>query len=80
MSSYMHVIIGDIGCRATLNDASTGAGDFATNADIEAEHAMLALLHREHPDTPEDQLKTYLLEVTQALDDLRQELTTETAT
>jgi myo-inositol-1(or 4)-monophosphatase len=27
-----------------------GSGDFATNADIEAEKAMLALLRRERPD------------------------------
>lgn len=34
----------------TLQRLDKGAGDFATNADIEAEHAMLALLHRERPE------------------------------
>jgi myo-inositol-1(or 4)-monophosphatase len=33
----------------TLQRLEKGAGDFATNADIEAEHAMLAVLHRERP-------------------------------
>ena len=33
----------------TLQRLDKGAGDFATNADIEAENAMLALLHRERP-------------------------------
>lgn len=34
----------------TLQRLDKGGGDFATNADIEAENAMLALLHRERPD------------------------------
>ena len=34
----------------TLQRLEKGAGDFATNADIEAEHAMLAVLHRERPE------------------------------
>jgi myo-inositol-1(or 4)-monophosphatase len=34
----------------TLQRLDKGAGYFATNADIEAEHAMLALLHRERPE------------------------------
>ena len=34
----------------TLQRLDKGAGDFATNADIEAENAMLALLHRERPE------------------------------
>ena len=34
----------------TLQRLEKGAGDFATNADIEAENAMLALLHRERPE------------------------------
>ena len=34
----------------TLQRVEKGAGDFATNADIEAEHAMLAVLHRERPE------------------------------
>ena len=33
-----------------LQRLDKGAGDFATNADIEAENAMLALLHRERPE------------------------------
>ncbi len=33
----------------TLQRLEKGAGDFATNADIEAEHAMLAVLQRERP-------------------------------
>lgn len=33
----------------TLQRLEKGAGDFATNADIEAEHAMLAVLHCERP-------------------------------
>jgi myo-inositol-1(or 4)-monophosphatase len=33
-----------------LTRLDKGAGDFATNADIEAEKAMLALLRRERPD------------------------------
>jgi myo-inositol-1(or 4)-monophosphatase len=33
----------------TLQRLDKGAGDFATNADIEAEHAMRAVLHRERP-------------------------------
>ena len=33
----------------TLRRLEKGAGDFATNADIEAEHAMLAVLQRERP-------------------------------
>jgi myo-inositol-1(or 4)-monophosphatase len=33
-----------------LRRLDKGAGDFATNADIEAEHAMLAVLHAERPD------------------------------
>jgi hypothetical protein len=33
----------------------------------------------EHPDTPEDQLKIYLLEVNQALDELRKMAMTEAA-
>lgn len=33
-----------------LQHMEKGADDFATNADIEAEHAMLALLHRERPE------------------------------
>jgi myo-inositol-1(or 4)-monophosphatase len=33
----------------TLQRLEKGEGDFATNADIEAENAMLALLHRERP-------------------------------
>jgi myo-inositol-1(or 4)-monophosphatase len=32
-----------------LQRLDKSAGDFATNADIEAEHAMLAVLHRERP-------------------------------
>jgi myo-inositol-1(or 4)-monophosphatase len=32
-----------------LQRLDKGSGDFATNADIEAENAMLALLHRERP-------------------------------
>jgi myo-inositol-1(or 4)-monophosphatase len=32
-----------------LQRLDKGAGDFATNADVEAENAMLALLHRERP-------------------------------
>jgi myo-inositol-1(or 4)-monophosphatase len=32
-----------------LQRLDKGGGDFATNADIEAENAMLALLHRERP-------------------------------
>ncbi len=43
------VIVRDrFGTHLTLLDK--GAGDFATNADIEAEKAMLALLRRERPD------------------------------
>ena len=34
----------------TLDRLDKGAGDFATNADIEAENTMLALLHRERPE------------------------------
>ena len=34
----------------TLQRLEKGAGDFATNADIEAENAMLAVLRRERPD------------------------------
>lgn len=34
----------------TLQRLDKGAVDFATNADIEAENAMLAVLHRERPD------------------------------
>ena len=34
----------------TLQRLDKGAGDFATNADIEAEHAMLAVLERERPE------------------------------
>ena len=34
----------------TLQRLDKGAGDFATNADIEAETAMLALLRRERPE------------------------------
>jgi myo-inositol-1(or 4)-monophosphatase len=34
----------------TLQRLDKGAGDFATNADIEAEQAMLAVLHRERPE------------------------------
>jgi myo-inositol-1(or 4)-monophosphatase len=34
----------------TLQRLDKGAGDFATHADIEAENAMLALLHRERPE------------------------------
>ena len=33
----------------TLRRLDKGAGDFATDADIEAEHAMLTLLRRERP-------------------------------
>jgi myo-inositol-1(or 4)-monophosphatase len=33
-----------------LQRLDKGAGDFATNADVEAENAMLAVLHRERPD------------------------------
>jgi myo-inositol-1(or 4)-monophosphatase len=33
----------------TLQRLDKGQGDFATNADIEAENVMLALLHRERP-------------------------------
>jgi myo-inositol-1(or 4)-monophosphatase len=33
----------------TLQLLDKGAGDFATNADIEAENAILSLLHRERP-------------------------------
>ncbi|ETX07715.1 MAG: phosphatase [Candidatus Entotheonella gemina] len=33
-----------------LQRLDKGAGDFATNADIEAENAMLALLHRQRPE------------------------------
>jgi len=36
--------------ETTLQRLEKGAGDFATNADLEAEHAMLALLHRERPE------------------------------
>src|SRR5215470_4031878 len=32
-----------------LQRLEKSAGDFATHADIEAEHAMLAVLHRERP-------------------------------
>src|SRR5262245_14942395 len=32
-----------------LQRLDKGSGDFATNADVEAEHAMLALLRRERP-------------------------------
>lgn len=34
----------------TLQRLDKGAGDFATNADIEAENAMRAVLHRERPE------------------------------
>jgi myo-inositol-1(or 4)-monophosphatase len=34
----------------TLQRLDKGAGDFATNADIEAEQAMLAVLRRERPE------------------------------
>jgi myo-inositol-1(or 4)-monophosphatase len=34
----------------TLQRLDKGVGDFATNADIEAEKAMLAVLHRERPE------------------------------
>jgi myo-inositol-1(or 4)-monophosphatase len=34
----------------TLQRLDKGGGDFATNADIEAEHAMLAVLRRERPE------------------------------
>lgn len=34
----------------TLDRLDKGAGDFATNADIESEHTMLALLHHERPE------------------------------
>ena len=34
----------------TLKRLDKGAGDFATNADIEAEEAMLAMLRRERPE------------------------------
>ena len=34
---------------STLQRLEKDAGDFATNVDIEAEHAMLAVLHRERP-------------------------------
>ena len=40
-------------CRcfgSTLQRLDKGGGDFATNADIEAENAMLALLDRERPE------------------------------
>ncbi len=33
----------------TLQRLDKGAGDFATHADIEAEHAMCAVLHCERP-------------------------------
>jgi myo-inositol-1(or 4)-monophosphatase len=33
----------------TLQRLDKGAGDFATNADVEAENAMLAVLRRERP-------------------------------
>src|SRR5262249_16472591 len=33
----------------TLQRLDKGVGDFATQADIEAEHAMLVVLHRERP-------------------------------
>jgi myo-inositol-1(or 4)-monophosphatase len=33
----------------TLQRLDKGAGDFATHADLEAEHAMCAVLHRERP-------------------------------
>jgi myo-inositol-1(or 4)-monophosphatase len=33
-----------------LQRLEKGAGDFTTNADIEAENAMRALLHRERPE------------------------------
>jgi len=33
-----------------LRRLDKGGGDFATNADVEAEHAMLAVLNRERPD------------------------------
>ena len=36
----------------TLQRLEKDAGDFATNVDIEAEHAMLAVLHRERPKMP----------------------------
>ena len=35
--------------RTTLQRVDKGAGDFATHADIEAEHAMCAVLHCERP-------------------------------
>jgi myo-inositol-1(or 4)-monophosphatase len=34
----------------TLQRLDKGAGDFATHADLEAEHAMCAVLHRERPE------------------------------
>ena len=34
----------------TLQRLDKGMGDFATNADLEAENAMLAVLHRERPE------------------------------
>ena len=34
---------------SVLQRLDKGAGDFATNADVEAENAMLAFLHRERP-------------------------------
>jgi myo-inositol-1(or 4)-monophosphatase len=34
----------------SLDRLDKGGGDFATNADVEAEHAMLAVLNRECPD------------------------------
>ena len=34
----------------TLNRLDKGGGDFATNADVDAENAMVALLTRERPD------------------------------
>ena len=33
-----------------LRRLNKGEGDFATNADVEAEHTMLAVLRRERPD------------------------------
>ena len=33
----------------TLQRLDKGGGDFATNADVETEHAMLAVLRRERP-------------------------------
>ena len=36
--------------ETTLQRLDKGQGDFTTNADIEAENAMLALLHRERPE------------------------------